>query len=317
MSQQPPRDPSQAPSSDAYAPPTGQGAPPQHSLPQQPQPAYGQQPVYGQPQYQQPQYQQPAYGQQRYPAYQQPPVYQVPLRQPRPPLTSKAKRGAMLAGALGFTLMTIGFTIAMIPLAIAMIVALFASFFGFLTAASTDREWADVMGEWFGVGIEASWLVFVIFVVIGIVIWVLGYLVSILILKGHGIERRAAITWSGLGIAVVVWWLVSTVITPFSGILVPVISVGNGEFNPDGAVGVGIVLAVLAVVLAAGLGLLSWWWMAHAMRPRPETDQQPPYQQHPYQQHPFQQPPYAPSQPYSQHQPYQARTPEGHGYRQP
>jgi hypothetical protein len=95
------------------------------------------------------------------------------------------------------------------------------------------------------------------------------------------VHRPVAVTWSGLGIAIVASFLLSALSSPITGLFnlwtpnfnsddfsgsggVP--GLENFDFGP--IIGAGILFFVVSLLVDAAIGLLSWWWMAHAFRDR-------------------------------------------------
>jgi hypothetical protein len=289
-----------------YPPQPHQGYPPQQ-YPPQPQPQYGgyppqpqqggypSQPGYGQPQQRgyQPQPQQggypsqPGYGQPQHNYITQAPGPAAPPRPPRPPLESRQKRGAMLAGAVSFTLMSLGFTLFAVPLVIGLLGAFFSTLFSWV--ANNNPEDLDINGgpapdDFEGI-IADAWSTFLPWLIgamiIGVIIWILGYLSSLWILRSHRVNRPVAVTWSGLGIAIVGSFLLSALSSPVTGLFnlwTP--NLDSGDFStPDGVpgidnvdfapiIGAGVFFLLISLVVNAAIGLFSWWWMAHAFRDR-------------------------------------------------
>ncbi|MET4637448.1 hypothetical protein [Mycetocola sp. 2940] len=241
--------------------------------------------------------QQHGYPQQQYPVQQGYPqpgyIAQAPARPavpPRPPLAPRQKRGAMLAGAVGFSLMSLGFALVAIPLAIGLFGALFSTLFSWAATNSRDDISIDggVPPEDFERFIADAWSTFLPWmiglVILGIILWILGYLASLGILRSHRVNRPVAVTWSALGIAIVGSWALSALSSPISGLFnlwTPDIGSPEGVggvpdltgFDVAPFIGIGVGFLLLSVLVNAGIGLLSWWWMAHAFRERQE--QQP------------------------------------------
>jgi hypothetical protein len=244
----------------------GQYPPQQQGYPQQGYPQqYPQQQGYPQPhQYPAPQYPvQQGYGQPGYLTHA--PARSVP---PRPPLAPRQKRGAMLAGAVGFSLMSLGFALVAIPLAIALFGAFFSTLFNWATANNPDDVSINggVPPEDIERFISNAWAMFLPWliglVILGIILWILGYLASIGILRSHQVNRPVAVTWSGLGIAIVGSWALSALSSPISGLFnlwTPDIESPGGvpEFEGfDIAPFVGIAVGALAyLVLCRSLDL--------------------------------------------------------------
>jgi hypothetical protein len=307
--------PAGPPPGSPLEPPRGAPLPPASDSPTAPAPGLQQQPGYPQ--------QQPGYPQQGYPAQQQgypqqpqhypvqpqhypqqPQQYpvqqqgypqpgyiaQVPARTapPRPPLPPRQRHGAMLAGAVGFTLMSLGFALVAIPLAIALFGAFFSTLFSWVAQNNPDDISIDggvppenldeiIAGAW---STFLPWLIGMI--ILGIILWVVGYISSLGILRRHHVNRPVAVTWSALGIAIVASWLLSALSSPFSGLIdlwTPDFqgpdNFGGTEGLPglDGIdfapiIGFGVLFLVLSLIVNAVIGLLSWWWMAHAFRAR-------------------------------------------------
>ena len=269
--------PSQQPGYPAQGYPQQQGYPAQQGYPQQ---GYPQQQGYPPQPHQYPPQQQ---GNQQH-GY----IPQVPaqVKQKRPPLAPRQKHGAMLAGALGFALMSLGFALVAIPLAIAAFGAFFSSLFSWIARSNPDDISIDggVPPEEIRQFIAQSWSAFLPWmiglIILGIILWVVGYLLSVGILRSHGVNRPVAVTWAGLGIAIVANWLLSALSSPFSALAdlwTPDVrgpenfngvdgleGLENLDFTP--VIGFGVLFLLLGVLVNAAVGLLSWWWMAHALR---------------------------------------------------
>jgi hypothetical protein len=190
----------------------------------------------------------------------------------------------MLAGAVSYTLMSFGFALFAIPL----VASLFGAFFS--AVFSWARNNPDVNGAVVPNNIEEIvadvWSTFLPWligsIVLGVILWVLGYLSSLWILRSHQVNRPVAVTWSALGIAIVASWLLSALGSPFSGLLNLWMPGLNGPDNFNGTdglnglqgidfapfVGLGVLFLLIGLILNAAIGLLSWWWMAHAFRAR-------------------------------------------------
>ena len=187
------------------------------------------------------------------------PAPYVPVR--RPPLDPRAKRGARLAGALGYLVMSLGWLLFSLPIAALAFGAFFAVIFGAIQRGSGDT------GEfWFFDGWDlGAWILpLVLCSVVGLAIIVGGLFLSRGILKAHGVTKPWGVTLAGAGIAIVAGWILSAFLTvpfQFAGILT-----GNDSSNGLPIV-VGVVSGILGIVATAATGWLAWWWMAHALRP--------------------------------------------------
>ena len=188
----------------------------------------------------------------------------------RPPLTARAKRGAAIAGAVGFLLLGLGFAMASLAIGLALIGAISALIV--LAASGSDTR--------AGAGFEqlisrldiAPWIApLAAIVIVGIVLMVAAIAVSGRVLAAHRVRRPWAVTWAGAGVAIVASWITSSILNT-------VFTLAMGGFRWDfpswgaGFAGVLIISAVIALASNAVLGWLSWWWMAHVMRPAAALD---------------------------------------------
>ena len=183
----------------------------------------------------------------------------------RPPLTSGAKRGAALGGGLGFTLLTLGYALVAIPVGIGLVVAFFAAIIGFARGRYSDGASSssgfDVLRVDF-----APWIgLFAASAVVGIGLMIVAILLSGLVLRRHEVRHPWGVTFAGAGIAIVA----ASIVEGLLGAIVSGVSsafVDGRSLGPGTIAGI-IVSGVVALAINAAIGWLSWWWMAHAMRP--------------------------------------------------
>lgn len=212
-----------------------------------------------------PGYPPPGYPPPGYPAPAYPPSFQPPA--PKPPLQARQKSGARLAGILGFLLLSLGGTMFILPIVALLFGAFFALIFRSLrtTAVSSDPDFLSFDGFLEDLNLEALIPVLVIIAVVGVILMVVALFLSARVLRSHGIDKAWAVTWAGAGIAVVANGVVTSVLSmPFS--LFPT-GLGSGDSGVAFTVVVGIVGLLVSIVATAAVGWLSWWWMAHLMRP--------------------------------------------------
>jgi hypothetical protein len=183
----------------------------------------------------------------------------------RPPLTAEAKRGTVIAGAVGFVLLGLGYAMVALPIALALIVA----FISLIARWASDSSGTSNDGfDQFVSGLNlAPWIVpLVLIVVVGVVLMIAALVVSARVLAAHHVRRPWAVTWAGAGIAIVGSWFVSGIL----GFITRLVVVGASWGSPSWGQGVTaflVVSAVISLASNAAIGWLSWWWMAHAMRP--------------------------------------------------
>ena len=188
---------------------------------------------------------------------------------PRPPLSDRERAGARLAGILGYLVLSVGFALFGIPVALLIFAAFFALIFGILQRANNDPELGGFTDFIRAVDPGAWILPLVVVALVGVAVMVAALLVSRGILRAHGVNRPWGVTFAGAGIAIVASWIASVVIS------VPLQITSGFTSDIDTGLPFGIVVGVLSVlaslVTTAVVGMLSWWWMAHLMRPAART----------------------------------------------
>ncbi|GAB3399797.1 hypothetical protein GCM10027515_06720 [Schumannella luteola] len=261
--------------------------------PVQPYPAqYGQPPMRPYPQFGQPQFGQP-YPQQPFPQqygaapamYPAPMMYPAPVvfrPPPKPPLTRERKRAARHAGMLGFGAITLGWNL----LSVGAVALMLLGLIYWAATSSGDVSTFTTLAHYFdrqtgGMLMPLS----IAFVVVGLILWVGGVVVSRLLLKRAGFPRPGGITWAGIGLGVgasviviqpTIWGIVQAVAAiPYSAI-----DSGAASSSLDpGFVGRGLltlgIYVLIVVAISVVVGWLCWWWMAHAMRPEAPPPPQP------------------------------------------
>jgi hypothetical protein len=178
----------------------------------------------------------------------------------RPPLTPKQKRGAMLAGGLGFSIMTVGFGAVAISLGALLIMAVIGGISGLVERTGESSGgvalWVDQARTDFG------WIVLVV-ALLGVIVWVVGYFTSVGILRSSGNPHPVATTWAALGISVAASWILSGILS-IPGSFMSYLPVDNEWLQMS--IIAGIASVALTIVVTAAIGVFTWWWMAHAMR---------------------------------------------------
>lgn len=218
-----------------------------------------------------PQHAYPPYGQQQHAYYAQ---YSVqPPAPKRPPLTRREKRGAFWAGAIGFNVLTIGFTLVIVPL----VAALFAAFFSFIVgsiarnAEELSTGFLTLIDTLRSIDVGLVAIVGISVVVVGLAVMTGAIFASRALLRGHGVKRYAAVTWSGAGIAIVATWVLGWI----PGLITQFVSIPLSATGADGlitGIAVGSFGLILGIIFTGAVGWLSWWWMAHAFRPAADID---------------------------------------------
>jgi hypothetical protein len=184
----------------------------------------------------------------------------------RPPLTPIARRGAAVAGSVGFGMLTLGWTLFLAPIVILLAATTAAYFLSAFSDNPDDSEASNTQALLDGF-VGAGFLIpLIASVVVGIALMVFGVIVSGRTLRSHGATRPWGITWSSIGISIVAAWIVDGVLGFTGGIVASALSDPSTGFGT--AYWVAYIVAGI-VVLAADvvIGRFVWWWMASAFRP--------------------------------------------------
>ena len=184
----------------------------------------------------------------------------APIRPVRPPLTPRARTGALVAGAVATLMVSIGGAFIAIPLVllvIGLIVATVVTAFGGEVAAVLEEIQRFVpTGLLIGVAVAL--------ILVGAALVVGALFLSRGILRSRGLDKAWPITWAGLGIAIVAGWASSGVLSIPLQLSGTAFSAGGwGELESA----ISIITSLAGLVITAAVGALSWWWMAHVMRP--------------------------------------------------
>jgi hypothetical protein len=157
---------------------------------------------------------------------------------------------------------------------IAVGIGLFATFFTWVlnrVGASGDlnADYFRLMDIIDRINPQAWVIPLVIAGIVGAALWVLSLFISRRMLARAKHPSPWGVTWAGAGIAIAASWVVSWIAwlpLQIAGAVVP------GAYNSfESGLGLTIALSIVGMlinlVIAAVLGWLAWWWMAHTMRP--------------------------------------------------
>ncbi len=197
----------------------------------------------------------------------------------KPPLTPRQRRGATLAGIVGFLLATLGW-VPFVIVAIGYVFSFGVYFLGAVlggddTRFDAESETAKLAARLLGLPATSLGVVVFVALVVGVALIALGIVLSSLILKRHDVARPAGVTWLGLLLAIVGSWILDGILGFIVYLVAAAGDIGKGPVAPDG--GVTALYFAIAVAIQVVLGWLCWWWMAYAFRrPLPSNDPQPP-----------------------------------------
>lgn len=183
----------------------------------------------------------------------------------RPPLTPRARTGAFIAGAVTMLMVSIGGTLIAIPLFALVIGTIIATVFtaigGEVLEVLQDIQRFAPAGLLIGLAVGA--------LLLGVVLVVSALFISRGILRARGLDKAWPITWAGIGIASVAGWVASGILSVPIQLTGPAFSAAGGGTGEIEAV-LGLVASLAGIVVTAAIGAMSWWWMAHVMRPAGE-----------------------------------------------
>ena len=180
-----------------------------------------------------------------------------------PPITGGQRASAILAGLAGHILFAIGwFGIAYVILGF-LVAPLIADLLSNLLGDADAARFTEILSR----ASALFWLLGLVFFVGSAAFIVFGIISSFLILKRGGVDKPGRVNWSAFLIAAVLdlplylltLWVTTLVTDDSAGLL----------WLPP----------VLALILAAAIGVAIWWWMAHVNRgvpkPKPEKPTKP------------------------------------------
>ncbi|WP_306232254.1 hypothetical protein [Agrococcus beijingensis] len=229
-----------------------------------------------------------------------------PPKPPRPRLTKEAAGRARRAGAVGGGIAWLGLGItqaSIVLLALPAIVAAVVYGLGFAVSGGPVSATGTVLPQLLDWLASPLAIGLIVGIPLGIAVWLLGLWLSTRMLRHEGIARPVGVTWAGFGIAVAANALLGSVgsftFTPFAGGL-PLFGMPGADFDVDRWDGTDfsagerldidpellerfadpaqllalaspwVALGTLAsLIIPIVIGIFTWWWMAHAMRPRP------------------------------------------------
>ena len=203
-------------------------------------------------------------------------------RPKRPPLDRSTKVGAAVAGAVSFTLLTIGFVLFWVPILLGAVALILTTIVRFASRIDAEpdagfRQFARTVGV---LDLEAWAVPLVLVSVVGLAVMVIAVFSGKWILAGRRIERPWAITWAGLGVAVVAYSVVGGILSSAVDVVSSFAQVGSSDrdtvYVSDGGdlgdavpviVAAGVISVLVSIVVTAAIGWLAMWWMAYVLRP--------------------------------------------------
>lgn len=177
----------------------------------------------------------------------------------------RARRGAIIAGALSLPLVTLGVIQLAVPLAVwylsTVIRALVVVVANIVGGAGAAGE-ANATLERVDPGALAS--VTLGFALVGLVLVAAGWLVSYFVLRAHSVGRPGYVTGFGVAVGLVIAAVLTASIGALTGFLFGTTSTVDDVL---GTAALGIALTTLGgAVVTVGCGILVWLWMERLFR---------------------------------------------------
>ncbi|MFP7759849.1 hypothetical protein [Marisediminicola sp. LYQ85] len=204
----------------------------------------------------------------------------------RPPLSKRHKRGAFWAGFVGLNLVSLGGSLLVSAAGVAAFVAFLSAAMDSTGSSSLPSSPdASASQDGFAEAIDSIdlWAWLTIAALVGFAVVALGVIASGLILRGRGVRKPWAVTWSSIGISLpvlVVIGFVGATVAQFVGVAASIAAFSSMTTSaapagsPEGdltaaltaALATGAVGLVFSVIVVGIAGWLIWWWMTHVFR---------------------------------------------------
>ncbi|MHA6693585.1 hypothetical protein [Homoserinimonas sp. A520] len=184
----------------------------------------------------------------------------------RPPLPQAHRKAAFISGPLSLVITNIGLLTLVLPLAIwYAIVVLKNLFVGLVGLTGGEKAAADVNETSKAISLSGLEGFGIAMVIVGTLLAVAGIVVSVRILSKAGVHRAWSVTFSSVGASVLILGVLMMIVWAVGGLLFSVNTQSVGELVSN-AVLAFAAYGLLNVALAAAIGGLVWWWMAHLFR---------------------------------------------------
>lgn len=194
------------------------------------------------------------------------PLFRRSAEPARPPLPRAHRRAAFIAGPISLVITNIGLLTLVLPLAIwYAIVVLKNLFVGLVGLTGGEKAAADVNETSKAISVSGLEGFGIVMVIVGALLAVAGIAVSVRILSKAGVHRPWSVTFSAVGASVLILTVLMMAVWAIGGLLFSVNTQSVGELVSN-AVLAFAAYGLLNVALAAAIGGLVWWWMAHLFR---------------------------------------------------
>ena len=188
----------------------------------------------------------------------------------RAPLTPqrRARRGAVVAGAIALPLVTAGLALLAVPLAIWQLATIVKTVVVVIAnAVAGTGAAADANATLASIDPNATSGLTIALAIVGAVLVVAGALVSVLVLRSHGVHRPTMVTTIALPMGVLVASIVTATVGALGGLLF-----GTSDSVSEVLGNAAIAIALTAIgsgIATVVTGALVWMWMAGILHDRP------------------------------------------------
>lgn len=188
-----------------------------------------------------------------------------PAVAPEVAAAKRARRGSVIAGVLSLPLISLGLIALAVPLAVwyvgtvfrTLVVVFINAVRGLAAAKEANASLSTVdAGSVSGVTIAVA--------IVGAVLFVAGALLSIFVLRSHGVGRPALVTLLAIPMGLVIAMVLSATIAALAGLVFGT-SDSVGEVLGKAALGIALTVIGSALTTVASGGLV-WPWVARLVR---------------------------------------------------
>ena len=177
----------------------------------------------------------------------------------------KARRGAVISGAISLPLVTLGVVLLAVPLAVWYLSTVIRTLVVVVANIVSGGGAADDANSTLGrIDPAALGGVTLGFAIVGAVFVVAGWLVSFFVLRAHGIGRPGYVTGFSIAVGLVIATVLSATVGALTGLI---FGTARTVAQVLGNAALGIALTTIgSVVVTVAAGVLVWLWMERLFR---------------------------------------------------
>ncbi len=177
----------------------------------------------------------------------------------------RARRGSRVAGAISLPLMTAGIIGLAVPLGVWYLSTVIRTIVVVIANAANGGKAAEDANSTLGAVDPGALSGFtLVFAIVGAAFLIGGVLVSIFVLRSHGVARPLMVTGFGAAVGLIVATILSATIGALAGLIFGT-SQTVGQVLATAALGLALTV-IGSVAVTVGAGALVWPWMARLFR---------------------------------------------------